>query len=285
MLPVSVEFFPPGTEKGLNGLIKAAKRLNVLHPEYCSVTYGAGGTTRDATYATVEALVSRGWSVSPHLSFGGDDESVIAELLSHYVSLGIDRLVVLRGDAPSAESSKQSSRRYAVDLIRFVRERFGDHFHISVAAYPEVHPLASSAEADLHWFKVKVEAGADKAITQYFYNADAYEDFVDRCLQAGINIPIIPGMMPITSFEGSVNFAEKCGAEIPRWLLKRMEQYKDDTDSLRAFGVDVLVGLCEKLRELGVPGLHFYTLNQSRAVVNVCAQLASSVAAGEAGGG
>lgn len=273
MLPVSVEFFPPSTAKGLASLVKAADRMKSLSPAYCSITYGAGGSTRDSTYATVETLVGHGWSVAPHLSFGQDDEAAIAGLLGRYIALGIDRLVLLRGDAPGANAGNQAVGRYALDLVCFVRERFGDYFHIAVAAYPEVHPSAPGLAEDLRWFKKKVEAGANEAITQYFYNADAYEDFINRCLQAGVNIPIVPGIMPITSFEGSVNFAEKCGAEIPRWLLRRMEQYKDDNDSLHVLGVDVLVGLCEKLRNLGAPRFHFYTLNQSRAVIDICTKL------------
>ena len=271
---VSLEFFPPDSEQGRQNLLRVAGKLAPLAPEYCSVTYGAGGSTRDRTMQTVKLLMSESCSVVPHLSFGQDSETAIRAQLDDYHRLGVRRLLVIGGDVPAQlTGSVQRKALHAIDLIRFIRRNYRDAFRLSVAAYPEVHPKADSAASDLHWLKEKVQAGADRVVTQYFYNADAYEDFLDRMQQADIKVPVYPGIMPIYNYQGAVNFAQKCGAEIPRWILMRMRQYQDDQSSLRAFGVEVVTALCEKLLNLSAPGLHFYTLNQSKSVLVVCRQL------------
>lgn len=271
---ISLEFFPPTTDQGEQNLLRAINRLAVLTPEHCSVTYGAGGGTRDRTMRTVELFVSQGLSVVPHLSFGQDNEQTLSSLLDKYLSLGIRRLLIIGGDTPKdCGDGKPGVRPYAIDLVRFIRRKYNDAFNLSVAAYPEVHHKAVSAAEDLHWLKEKVSAGADRAVTQYFYNADAYEDFLDRIHKANINAPIYPGIMPIYNYSGAVQFAKTCGAEIPRWMLMRMREYQDDPNSLRAFGVDVVTALCEKLIGLSAPGLHFYALNQSKAILAICERL------------
>lgn len=252
---------------------KVAGRMAAkLKPEYFSVTYGAGGSTRERTYATVERLCQNGLTVAPHLSFGLDDKQTVKTLLDNYLALDIRHLVALSGDLPDGAEDGQRIRR-AVELMHFIRSHYGDHFCIHVAAYPEVHPAASSAEADLRWFKTKVEAGANTAITQFFYNCDAYENFMNRCARAGVKIPVVPGIMPITSYDGLLRISEKCGAQIPRWILKQIEQYQDDLDSLRSFGVEVVTALCERLQALGAPGIHFYALNRLGAVMKICDNL------------
>lgn len=270
---VSIEFFPPDVDKGLLKLRQVATKMAVLQPEYFSVTYGAGGSTKNDTYRTVETLIQAGFEVAPHLSFDAGSEQEVEALLDRYVALGIRRVVTLRGDVPEDRLASCNKMRHASELVRFIRQRHQDHFRIEVAAYPETHPAAASAEADLQWLKAKIDAGANAAITQYFYNCDAYEDFINRCSRLGLNVPIVPGVMPITNYARLVGFSKKCGAEIPRWILKRLEQYQDDTASLRSFGVEVVTALCERLQSLAVPGIHFYSMNQSKAVLAICRNL------------
>lgn len=232
-----------------------------MKPGFFSVTYGAGGSTKDGTKQAVLDINASGSEVAPHLSFGSDPEEKIEALLLEYKAAGIKRVVALRGDVPSGTGFK--SLRYANELVTFIREKTGDHFHIEVAAYPEVHPDSISAGTDLQYFKLKVDAGADSALTQYFYNADSYFWYVDACEKLGIDIPIVPGIMPITNFANLVRFSDKCGAEIPRWIRRNLETYADDIESQKKFGEEVVTRLCRRLLEGGAPGLHFYTLNQS----------------------
>jgi methylenetetrahydrofolate reductase (NADPH) len=266
--PVSFEFFPPNTPEGLVKLRETRRQLAVLAPEFFSVTYGAGGATRDKTLGVVDEIASEGHQVAPHLSCVGATREGVAELLAHWRARGVRRLVALRGDLPSGMVDG-GEFRYASDLVAFVRERTGDWFRIEVAAYPETHPQAATPEADLAAFAAKVAAGADAAITQYFFNADAYFRFVDAARARGVAVPIVPGVMPITNHAQLARFSDACGAEIPRWIRLRLAAYGDDLASLRAFGHDVVVALCARLVEGGAPGVHFYTLNQpgpSRAI-------------------
>jgi methylenetetrahydrofolate reductase (NADPH) len=260
--PVSFEFFPPNTPEGLAKLRDARRQLAELSPEFFSVTYGAGGATRDKTLGVVDEIAAEGHAVAPHLSCVGATREGIAELLERWRAGGVRRLVALRGDLPSGMVDA-GEFRYANDLVAFVRERTGDWFRIEVAAYPEIHPQAVSPEADLRAFVHKVQAGADAAITQYFYNADAYFRFVDAARALGVTVPIVPGIMPITNYTQLARFSDACGAEIPRWIRMRLAAFGDDTASLRAFGHDVVAALCARLLEAGAPGIHFYTLNQS----------------------
>jgi methylenetetrahydrofolate reductase (NADPH) len=260
--PVSFEFFPPNTPEGLVKLRETRRQLAALAPEFFSVTYGAGGATRDKTLGVVDEIAAEGLAVAPHLSCVGATREGIAELLAHWRARGVRRLVALRGDLPSGMVDA-GEFRYASDLVAFVRERTGDWFRIEVAAYPETHPQAASPEADLAAFAAKVAAGADAAITQYFFNADAYFRFVDAARARGVSVPIVPGIMPITNHVQLARFSDACGAEIPRWIRLRLAAYGDDLASLRAFGHDVGVALCARLVEGGAPGVHFYTLNQS----------------------
>jgi methylenetetrahydrofolate reductase (NADPH) len=264
----SIEFFPPRTNEGQEKLLAVHDSLAELGPEFFSVTYGAGGSTREGTRKTVLALKERGSCVAPHLSFGGSSDEDIAQLLHTYKQAGINRLVALRGDIPSGFGSA-SQYRYASELVSFVRRETGDHFHIDVACYPEIHPAARTYQSDIDFFKVKVDAGASSAITQYFYNPDAYFYFVEQCTKAGITIPIVPGIMPITNYEKLAKFSASCGAEIPRWIQQRLQDFGDDTDSLRSYGLDVVTKLCEKLLAGGAPGLHFYAMNQAGSVRNI----------------
>jgi methylenetetrahydrofolate reductase (NADPH) len=258
----SLEFFPPRTPEGADKLRVERRQLAQLRPAFCSVTFGAGGSTREGTLATVLEIRNDGLEGAPHLScIGGTRESIRA-VLAQYRGEGIRHLVALRGDLPSG-SADVGEFRYASELVAFIREETGDWFHIDVAAYPEVHPQARSAQDDLDNFRRKIDAGADSAITQYFFNADAYWHFVDVAAARGIEVPIVPGIMPIGSFSKLARFSDACGAEIPRWIRRQMESYGDDVASVRAFGLDVVTGLCENLLEGGVPGLHFYTLNQA----------------------
>jgi len=259
--PVSFEFFPPNTPEGLLKLRETRRQLAQVGPEFFSVTYGAGGATRDKTLGVVDEIAAEGHAVAPHLSCVGATRGHVAELLEHWKAKGVRRLVALRGDLPSGMVDA-GEFRYASDLVAFVREQTGDWFHIEVAAYPETHPQASSPEADLKAFVTKVQAGASAAITQYFYNADAYFRFVDAAQAAGVSVPIVPGIMPITNYTQLARFSDACGAEIPRWIRLRLAAFADDTVSLKAFGHDVVAALCERLLAQGVPGLHFYTLNQ-----------------------
>jgi methylenetetrahydrofolate reductase (NADPH) len=261
----SFEFFPPRTPAGVEKLDQVHTTLAALKPDFFSVTYGAGGSTKDGTKTTVLRYKAQGSDVAPHLSFGGASEDEIIELLSDYKSAGINKLVALRGDIPSGLGGG-SSHRYARELVQFVRHHFDDHFHIEVACYPEIHPDSASYESDVRYFKQKVEAGANSAITQYFYNADAYFYFVDYCMQQGINIPIVPGIMPIGNYASLVRFSKTCGAEIPQWLSKRLSLFGEDDPDLRAFGLEVVTSLCEKLLAGGAPGLHFYSMNLAGTV-------------------
>jgi methylenetetrahydrofolate reductase (NADPH) len=260
----SFELFPPKTQEGMDQLEKGVQRLNAVAPEYFSVTYGAGGSTRERTFETVSLLRSRDIDTAPHLSCIGSVRSEIRDILRHYREQGIHRIVALRGDLPSGMGAGATGDlRYANELVSFIREETGAVFHIEVAAYPEVHPQAPNATRDLENFKRKVDAGADAAITQYFYNADAYFAFIDACEKVGIEIPIVPGIMPITNYSRLARFSDACGAEIPRWLRKRLESYGDDIDSIRELGHQVVLGLCRRLLEGGAPGIHFYTMNQA----------------------
>lgn len=268
--PFSFEFYPPKTEEGAANLKVVHKTLSELNPEFFSVTFGAGGSTRDKTFDTVVGIQEQGISAAPHLSCVASTKDNIRSILKDYQSHGISRIVALRGDVPSGMMSA-GEFRYANELVEFIRQETGDHFHIHVAAYPEVHPQAHSASADFQNFKRKVDAGADAAITQYFYNAEAYFYFVDTCAKNGITIPIVPGIMPITQYTQLFRFSEMCGADIPRWMRKRLESFGDDRAAIQAFGTELVSKLCQQLLDGGAPGLHFYTMNQSAptlAIIN-----------------
>ena len=252
---ISFEYFPPKTEAGREKLaLETTPALNALNPEFFSVTYGAGGTTRDTTLGVVSSIREAGIDVAPHLSFGGDDQDAIGALVDTYVARGINRLVALRGDMPSGMGGC-SQLVYASELVAFVRERTGDHFQIEVAAYPEIHPEAISYDSDISYLKAKLDAGANSAITQYFFNVDAYFYFLDQCAAAGIDKPIYAGIMPIINFTNLARFSRNCGAQIPRWICQRAEGYGNDQDSLRKFGVEVVSQLCQTLLDSGAPGI------------------------------
>ncbi len=273
MIPLSFEFFPPKTDEQREILARTVEQLKPVGPEYVSVTFGAGGSTLAYTYDTVAELKSlHGFDVAPHLSCLGGTREEIEELLHRYVALGCKRIVALRGDLPSG-MGVPGEFRYAVDLVRFIRERFGDRFHIEVACYPEFHPQARSADDDLMHFVRKVDAGANGAITQYFFNADAYERFVEDARAAGVRVPIVPGIMPISNFSQLKRFSDMCGAEIPRWIERRMLSFGDDSDSIRQVGADVVAGLSRRLIAAGAPGIHFYTLNRSKATLEIIERL------------
>ncbi|MAC35838.1 MAG: methylenetetrahydrofolate reductase [NAD(P)H] [Haliea sp.] len=262
MTAISFEYFPPKTPEGRSKLLESTTpALQALDPAFFSVTYGAGGSTRDNTFGVVKALREQGLDVAPHLSFGADDAESMAALLERYRELGVTRLVALRGDIPSGMGGS-GQLVYASELVAFVREHTGDHFHIEVAAYPEIHPQAESYQKDLHYLKAKLDAGANSAITQYFYNVEAYFYFLDQCAAIGIDKPIHAGIMPITNFNNLARFSRNCGAEIPRWICKRIEGYGDDQESIRKFGIEVVTQLCQTLVDNGAPGIHFYTMNQ-----------------------
>lgn len=258
----SFEFFPPKTEQGAANLHEVHAQLAQLNPQFFSVTFGAGGATRDKTFEAVIDMQKTGVDAAPHLSCVASTRENIREILNNYRNNGITRIVTLRGDLPSGTLSA-GEFRYANELVAFIREETGNHFDIFVAAYPEVHPQAPNAIEDLKNFKRKVEAGANSAITQYFYNAEAYFCFIDRCEKHGIDLPIIPGIMPITNYSQLFRFSEMCGAEIPRWMRKQLEGFGDDRESICAFGEDVVSNLCQRLLENGAPGLHFYTMNRA----------------------
>jgi len=260
---ISLEFFPSRDAAAQERLVRAANQLLVIEPRYVSVTFGAGGSTRAGTADTVQMLQNLGCDAAPHLSCVGATRDNLREILAAYRDQGVKRLVALRGDLPSGMGGDAGELRYAADLVSFIRQETGDTFHIEVAAYPEMHPQAASPRADLDHFVAKVNAGADAAITQYFFNADAYYDFVSRAESKGVTIPIVPGIMPITNHTQLVRFSEMCGAEIPRWIRLRLAEFGDDKASIRAFGIDVVTELCQNLLDNGAPGLHFYTLNQS----------------------
>jgi methylenetetrahydrofolate reductase (NADPH) len=275
----SFELFPPKTNDGMDKLKSTVEQLKAVGPLYFSCTYGAGGSTRERTFETVSWLRSQGIETAPHLACIGSDKDEIRDIVRHYIEQGITRVVALRGDLPSGMGrAGLGTFRYANELVSFLRAEYGDQFHIEVAAYPEFHPQAASAAADLENFKRKVEAGANAAITQYFYNADAYFRFVDDCIGAGINLPIVPGIMPITNYTQLARFSDACGAEIPRWVRKRLEGFGDDRDAIRAFGHDVVVELCNSLLEGGAPGLHFYTMNQPAPTLRLWEELGLSTA-------
>jgi methylenetetrahydrofolate reductase (NADPH) len=258
----SLEFFPPKTPEGISKLRAVRRELAELRPAFCSVTFGAGGSTREGTLATVLEIRAEGMEGAPHVSCIGSTRAGIREVLAEYRRHGIRHLVALRGDLPSG-TYDVGDFRYASELVRFIRDETGDWFHIDVAAYPECHPQARSPQDDLASFERKVEAGANSAITQYFFNPDAYWSFVEDCASRGVNVPIVPGIMPIASFAKLARFSDACGAEIPRWIRRRLEGFGDDVASIRAFGLDVVTRMCASLIEHGAPGLHFYTLNQS----------------------
>jgi methylenetetrahydrofolate reductase (NADPH) len=256
----SFEFFPPKTDEGRAKLRETRKALNELGPSFFSVTYGAGGSTRDNTQNIVLEMKSEGLNVAPHLSFGSDDDATILAMLKKYQAAGVDRIVALRGDAVSGAGAQKPV--YAKQLIEFIRQHTGEHFQLEVAAYPEIHPDARDYAFDIQCLKEKFLAGGNSAITQYFYNPDAYFFFVDACKKAGIDQAIYPGIMPITNYQNLARFSRNCGADIPRWLAKKLESFGDDTASITAYGIDVVTRLCETLLAGGAPGLHFYTMNQ-----------------------
>jgi methylenetetrahydrofolate reductase (NADPH) len=268
----SFEFFPPNTPEGAQKLAQTAKQLAQLHPKFFSVTYGAGGSTRERTLRAVLDLQAAGHAAAPHISCVGSSRNDIREILREYRSHGIRHLVALRGDLPSG-TAFAGEFQYANELVAFIRSEFGDQFFIEVAAYPEYHPQARSAQDDLLNFRRKVEAGADSAITQYFYNADCYFHFVEECEAMGLDLPIVPGIMPIGRFSQLARFSDACGAEIPRWIRRKLEGYGDDAASIRAFGLDVVTRLCDDLLSAGAPGLHFYTMNQAGLTTTIWQRL------------
>lgn len=270
--PISFEFFPTKTPEGAAKHVQVRKNLYARKPQFCSVTYGAGGSTQAGTFNMVRDIQSEGVSAASHFSCVGATHNKVRAELQELKAMGVRRIVALRGDLPSGYGLG-GEFQYASDLVQFIRREFGDWFHIEVAAYPEVHPQAKSPHSDLEAFAAKVRAGADSAITQYFYNADAYCRFVDAARGMGLDAPVVPGIMPITSSTQLMRFSDACGAEIPRWIRLRLQAYGDDTASIRAFGLDVVSRLCEQLRSQGAPGLHFYTMNQSVATLEICDRL------------
>lgn len=271
-LPISLEFFPTKTAEGAVKLRAVRQQLYALKPEFCSVTFGAGGSTQDGTLQAVSEIMAEGCPAAPHLSCIGQSRESIRERLAAYSAAGIRRIVALRGDLPSGYGTG-GEFRYASDLVEFVRSETGDRFHIEVAAYPETHPQAKSALSDLDAFAAKVKAGANSGITQYFFNSDAYFRYVDDLHAMGVDVPVVPGIMPITSSTQLMRFSDACGAEIPRWIRLRLQAFGDDTASIKAFGLDVVTDLCDQLRSAGVPALHFYTMNQSAATLEICQRL------------
>ena len=267
-LPVSFEFFPPKTPEGADKLRLVRQALYVRQPEFCSVTFGAGGSTQAGTFGTVQEILAEGFDAACHFSCVGATRATVSEQLANLRAMGVKRLVALRGDLPSG-FGMGGEFHYASDLVSFIREQTGDAFHIEVAAYPEIHPQAKSADADLQAFAAKVKAGANSAITQYFFNADAYFRFVDDARKMGLELPIVPGIMPITSSTQLMRFSDACGAEIPRWIRLRLQGYGDDSAAIKSFGLDVISALCEQLQAGGAPGIHFYTMNQAPATLEI----------------
>lgn len=263
----SFEFFPPKTDLGKEKLEKTWTDLNAINPAFFSVTYGAGGSTRDNTLGIVTKMKQQGLSVAPHLSFGGDDEASMTALLDEYKSLGIDRIVALRGDIPSGMGKARTI--YANELVEFIRQHSGDHFHLEVAAYPEIHPESESYASDIQFLKQKLDSGANSAITQYFYNADSYFYFLEACQKSGIDKPICAGVMPITNFANLVKFSANCGAEIPQWLKRKIESYGDDQQAIVDCGKEIVIRLSETLLKGGAPGIHFYTMNQLQPTLDI----------------
>jgi methylenetetrahydrofolate reductase (NADPH) len=271
-VPVSLEFFPPKTPEGVEKLRAVRAQLYALQPEFCSVTYGAGGSTQEGTFATVKDILSEGVAAASHFSCIGATKASVREELATLKAMGVKRLVALRGDLPSGYGVG-GEFHYASDLVAFIRAETGSDFNIEVAAYPEIHPQAKSAQSDLEAFVTKVRAGADSAITQYFYNADAYFRFVDDVYKLGVDVPVVPGIMPITSSTQLMRFSDACGAEIPRWIRLRLQSFGDDTASIKAFGLDVVTDLCDQLCNAGVPALHFYSMNQRAATLEIAHRL------------
>ena len=271
-LPVSFEFFPPKTPEGVEKLRAVRQQLYPLKPEFCSVTYGAGGSTQEGTFNTVRDILAESVPAASHFSGIGATKASVREQLATLKAMGVKRLVALRGDLPSGYGAG-GEFHYASDLVAFIRSETGDDFHIEVAAYPEVHPQAKSPESDLQAYVTKVRAGAHSAITQYFYNSDAYFRFVDDAYKLGADVPVVPGIMPITSSTQLMRFSDASGAEIPRWIRLRLQAFGDDTASIKAFGLDVVTDLCDQLRNGGVPALHFYTMNQSVATLEIAKRL------------
>jgi len=271
-VPVSLEFFPPKTPEGADKLRAVRAQLYALKPEFCSVTYGAGGSTQAGTFATVNEILAEGVAAASHFSCIGSTRASVREELQTLKAMGVKRLVALRGDLPSGYGAG-GEFQYASDLVAFIRLETGHDFHIEVAAYPEIHPQAKSADADLQAFVTKVKAGADSAITQYFYNSDAYFRFVDDVYKLGVDVPIVPGIMPITSSTQLLRFSDACGAEIPRWIRLRLQGFGDDTASIKAFGLDIVADLCEQLCNGGAPALHFYSMNQSAPTLEIISRL------------
>ena len=271
-LPISIEFFPPKTPEGAEKLRGVREQLYGLKPQFCSVTYGAGGSTQQGTFDTVRAILAEGVDAASHFSCIGATKASVREELATLKAMGVKRLVALRGDLPSGYGLG-GEFHYASDLVAFIREETGRDFHLEVAAYPEIHPQAKSPGADLLAYVAKVKAGADSAITQYFYNSDAYFRFVDDAAKLGADVPVVPGIMPITSSTQLLRFSDACGAEIPRWIRLRLQAFGDDTASIKAFGLDVVGDLCEQLRNGGAPALHFYGMNQSAATLALSQRL------------
>lgn len=276
-LPLSLEFFPPKTPEGAEKLRVVRQQLYGLKPEFCSVTFGAGGSTQEGTFGTVRSILAEGVDAASHFSCIGATKDTVREQLATLKAMGVKRLVALRGDLPSGYGAG-GEFHYASDLVTFIRAETGDDFHIEVAAYPEVHPQAKSPTSDLQAFAAKVQAGANSAITQYFYNADAYFRFVEEVDGLGLNIAVVPGIMPISSSTQLMRFSDACGAEIPRWIRLRLQSFGDDVASIKSFGLDVVTDLCEQLRAGGAPGLHFYTMNQSVATLALCERLGLATA-------
>ena len=270
--PVSLEFFPPKTPEGAEKLRVARQKLYALKPEFCSVTFGAGGSTQEGTFNTVREILAEGVSAASHFSCVGATKDTVRTQLATLKAMGVKRLVALRGDLPSGYGAG-GEFQYASDLVAFIRAETGDDFHIEVAAYPEVHPQAKSPASDLQAFATKVKAGANSAITQYFYNSDAYFRFQEEVDALGLEVPVVPGIMPITSSTQLMRFSDACGAEIPRWIRLRLQSFGDDTASIKAFGLDVVTDLCEQLRAGGAPAIHFYTMNQSAPTLALCERL------------
>ena len=269
---LSFEFFPPKTEQGKTKLATTRQELGKFNPEFFSVTYGAGGSTRATTADQVAAIQADGFDVAPHISFGGNSETEVLELLNSYKAAGVRHLVALRGDLPSGMGGA-AQLVHANQLVEFIRQHTGDHFNINVAAYPEIHPEAESYSKDVFWLGEKFKAGADRAITQYFYSADAYLKFVDECAKGGINQPIIPGIMPLTNYANLIRFSDSCGADIPRWLRWQLKERSDNSEDLIKYGIDIVTKLCEDLLAGGAPGLHFYTMNQWQISDTLCRNL------------
>ena len=271
-LPISFEFFPPKTPEGAEKLRATRQALYALKPEFCSVTFGAGGSTQEGTFATVSEILAEGFTAASHFSCVGATKATVREQLATLQAMGVKRLVALRGDLPSGYGAG-GEFHYASDLVTFIRAETGDAFHIEVAAYPEVHPQAKSADDDLKAYAAKVKAGANSSITQYFFNSDAYFRFVDDTYKLGVDVPVVPGIMPISSSTQLMRFSDACGAEIPRWIRLRLQGFGDDTASIKSFGLDVTTDLCDQLRNGGVPGIHFYSMNQAGPTVEICRRL------------